>query len=279
MRGIRFLIVDAINLIRRVYAAQPGEDGPERAESGLTSSVQSLERALRETSPTHAVAVFEGEGRSWRYHVYPDYKAGHSPMPNALHKILSSFEERFQEIGVGSFRSPKMEADDVIATLATKVTDSDGEVVILSTDKAFLQLLSDRVHVRDHFQKRQLDEAHVVGKFGVRPEQLVDFLALTGDNTNNIPGVPGIGPKTAASLLAEHGSLEAILESSADIAGKVGEKLREHGEEARLSASLAALRTELELGLNLKSLRYQVEDYPTVARAQDDASFGIASGD
>ncbi|MFQ5743660.1 MAG: flap endonuclease Xni [Acidobacteriota bacterium] len=254
--AINLLVVDALNLIRRVYAAQPGEDRPERASSSLTASVQSLERALRECRPSHAACVFEGQGRSWRHQLYADYKAGHSPMPEALRQQLPAFKEEFDKHGVSSFDLPTLEADDVIATLATKVGLRGGGTVILSTDKVFLQLLSANVRVRDHFGRRELDRAFVVNKFGVPPEQLVDLLALAGDSTNNIPGVPGIGPKTAAKLVTEFGTLEKILSAAPTIAGKVGERLRAHAEEARLSWSLVRLRVDLELGLNLRSLRY-----------------------
>ena len=291
--SIRFLLVDALNLIRRVYAAQPGDDGPERAEGAKTSSVQSLQRALREAKPTHALVVFEGPEPSWRHLLFRDYKIGHKPMPEALRAALPAYQEAFQAIGVGSFSLPKVEADDVVATLAVKVAAAKGTAVILSTDKIFLQLLSDNITVRDHFGQRWLDRGHLQEKFGVAPEKFVDLLALAGDTTNAIPGVPGIGPKTAAKLIDDFGSLAGILGAAgvkdATAAGggeaagmkdaaagrdeatggdgtptdrptaltpRLAGKLVDHAEDARLAESLVRLQTDLDLGLNLRALRF-----------------------
>ncbi len=276
--AVRFLLVDALNLIRRVYAAQPGDDGPERAEGAKTSSVQSLQRGLRESKPTHALVVFEGAEPSWRHLLFRDYKIGHKPMPEALRDALPAYQEAFLAIGVDSFSVPKVEADDVIATLAVKVAAAHGTAVILSTDKVFMQLLCDHIAVRDHFGPRWLDRDHLRTKFGVAPEQFVDLLALAGDTTNAIPGVPGIGPKTAAKLIEDFGSLEAILAaagvqdtqtpevgattvappegSSPALAPKLRDKLFDHAEDARMAKSLVQLQTDLDLGLNLKALRY-----------------------
>jgi protein Xni len=176
-------------------------------------------------------------------------------MPEALKASLPHFEEAFLEQGIASLSFPGLEADDVIATLASKVASRGSAVVILSTDKAFLQLLSDRIQVRDHFQQRLLDRAFVIDKYGVEPEQFVDFLALTGESTNNIQGVPGIGRKTAATLLRQYGTLDQVCCASGAIKGKLGESLRKHTEDVRMSQTLVCLRKDLELGLNLKSFR------------------------
>ena len=273
--AVRFLLVDALNLIRRVYAAQPGDDGPERAEGAKTASVQSLQRALRESKPTHALVVFEGSEPSWRHLLFRDYKIGHKPMPEALRDALPAYKEAFQAIGVGSFSVPKVEADDVIGTLAVKVAAANGTALILSTDEVFLQLLCDHIAVRDHFGQRWLDRGHLRTKFGVAPEQFIDLLALAGDTTNAIPGVPGIGPKTAAKLIDNFGPLEAILaaagvndaeadaangapsgDASPSLTPKLRDKLFDHADDARMAKSLVRLQTDLDLGLNLKALRY-----------------------
>ena len=252
---IRFLLVDALNLIRRVYAAQPGEDGHERVEGARDACVRSLQRALRESGPTHAVCVFEGEGPSWRHLAYADYKAGRSPMPRALAEGLADMERAFHGLGVPSLRVPSLEADDAIATLAAKAAAGGGLVIILSSDKMFLQLLSSRVLVRDHFGQRQLDASHVKRKFAVRPEQFVDFIALSGDSTNNIPGVTGVGRKTAARLLESYGSLDAILASEVSSGDRAAGRVKERAGEALEARKLATLRTDLALGVNLRDFR------------------------
>ena len=256
---VRLLLTDALNLVRRVYAAQPGEDSPERADGAKLSSCQSLRRALRQSRPTHVVAVFDGQPPTWRHELDGDYKKNRKPMPRALSDALPEYREAFSELGVPSLELPKMEADDVIATLATKVSAAGGHAIILSTDKNFLQLLSDLVSVRDHFGQRDLDRAWMSNRFGVPPERFVDFLALTGDSTNGIRGVRGVGPKTAAKLIGEFGTLEDVIAAAASgdsIAPTLAAKLVEHEEDARLAQTLMRLRTDLDVGLNLKSLRY-----------------------
>ncbi|MBW2675217.1 MAG: hypothetical protein JRD89_17705, partial [Deltaproteobacteria bacterium] len=156
------------------------------------------------------------------------------------------------------------EADDVIATLAGKVAKRGGDAIILSTDRLFLQLVSDLVMVRDHFQRVDMDGRYIQGKLHARPDQVVDLFALAGYATNNIPGVPGVGIKTAARLLGELENLDTILSVAHTIKGKLGEALYRHAEEARLSQSLVRLKDTVELGLNLKSFRYtgQPSDHP-----------------
>lgn len=252
---IRFLLVDALNLIRRVYAAQPGEDGPGRVQGALESTLGSLRRALRECGPTHGGIVFEGQGPGWRHQRYPAYKAGRTPMPEALRRGLPGYREAFAAEGIAPLSFPGVEADDAIATLASKVALRGGEAVILSTDRLFVQLLSDRIRVRDHFRQWELDRDFVKEKYGVEPGQFVDFLSLCGENTNNIKGVPGIGPKTAARLLTEFGTVRHLLEAAETLGGRPGEALRRHAEDVLLARTLLTLQTDLELGLNLKSFR------------------------
>lgn len=254
--NIRLLLIDALNLIRRVYAAQPEDNGPVRVEDSLKTSVYSLQRALRECQPTHAVCVFDGHEPSWRHSLYPGYKAGRTPMPEALGFTMDRFKDTFSQIGISSVYFPALEADDVIATLACKVAARGGTVIILSTDRLFLQLVSDRVVVRDHFQRVDMDRGYVQEKLHVRPDQVVDLFALAGYATNNISGVPTIGIKTAARLLGDLEALETILSVAHTIKGKVGEALYRHAEDARLSQSLVRLKDTLELGLNLTSFRY-----------------------
>lgn len=252
---IRFLVIDALNLIRRVHAATPETEGEEGSRSALEATSRSLRRALKEAAPTHTVAVFDGEGPTWRHRLYPEYKADRKPMPESLRAELPRYREAFLELGVTSVDKPELEADDVAATLASKVAASGGVAIVLSTDALFLQLLAEGVVQRDHFQRRELDRAYVEEKFGVSPEQLVDLWALAGNPTTHIPGVPRVGLKTAAKLLAEHGDLERVLSAASGLPGKLGESLRESSEVARLSRRLAKLPTDLELGWNLRDFQ------------------------
>lgn len=254
-RGITLLLVDALNLIRRVYAAQPGDDGPERVEAARVASAQSLARALRLTAPTHAVCVFDGGGPSWRHRLHPGYKAGHTPMPEPLADGLAGFRDAFGREGVASLDRPGFEADDVIATLAAKCSAAGAAAIVLSTDRAYLELLPLGVRLRDHFRDEELGRDYVAERYGVAAERLTDLLALAGDHGNGIPGVPGIGVKKGAELLARYGDLEGLLAAAAEVPGKLGESLRAHVDDARLSRRLVALSTDLDVGVNLSELR------------------------
>ncbi len=253
--GVVFLIVDGLNLIRRVHAGTPAVEPSTHFDSALGATVQSLRRALAELSPTHAVSVFDGEEPTWRHELYADYKAGRKPMPEELRRGLDRYREAFAKLGVSSVSKPGIEADDVVATLARGVAARDGNAIILSTDTAFCQLISERIVVRDHFQKRALDQGYVREKFGVEPGELPDLWALAGSGTTHIPGVPGIGVKTAAKLIDEYGSLDRVLDAAPSMKGRLGESLRTNVELARLSQKLARLRSDLELGWNLKTFR------------------------
>jgi protein Xni len=256
MKGLNVLLIDALNLIRRVHAAQGAKTDVANPDGAMESCVHSLKRALNECRPTHAVCVFEGQGPSFRHEIYSGYKAGRQPMPEDLQKNLVRFKDAFSAAGVKSVKMEAVEADDIIASLALRIALHKGDAVILSTDKIFLQLLSRHIRVRDHFNKAFLDEAYVKKKFGVQPEQFVDLLSLAGDSTNTIPGVPGVGLKTAARLLEEHSTLEGVLEKAGTIPGKTGQALTSHAPDALLARQLIRLRDDIELGENLQSFRY-----------------------
>lgn len=253
---IGLLLVDALNLIRRVHAARREHTTDTAADQSVEACVQSLKRALTECAPSHAVCVFEGAGPSFRSALYPGYKAGRPPMPDDLQQCLPTIKEAFLRTGVRSIEVPGMEADDIIATLAVKTAARKGTATILSTDKTFLQLLSGSIRVRDHFTRSYLDQAYVLDKFQVSSTQLPDLLALAGDPTNSIPGIPSVGRKTAARLLREYPSLESVLANASLVAGAPGRSLLEHRSEALLFKSLLVLKKDVELGVNLRSFRY-----------------------
>ncbi len=246
----KLLLIDALNLIRRIHATVP--DNPdallERCEAGVS-------KALRQHRPSHAILVWDGgHQNSWRKGLYPDYKVHRKPMPSDLAAQLPTLKARLQALGVGSVQQADLEADDLIATIAVKVARHGGQVVILSTDQGFGQLLQPGIQQWDHFEGHPIDAEHLRRKLGVAPPQLLEFWALAGDSGNGIPGVPGIGKKTAQRLLAEHGNLAAIFAEGA-VAGKLGEKLAQHKDQARLSYALVRLRQDLALKLNLSQFR------------------------
>jgi len=250
------LLIDGLNLVRRIHAAVPGEDGSgEHADGVLDSCTRSLERALARERPTHALCAFDAGGETWRHRLHPGYKADRPPMPHALAALLPRIEAAFETAGVRCVRAPGFEADDVLATVASRIARAGGRAVILSTDKSMLALLRPGIEVRNHFDDRDLDERYVRERFGVAPHELTTWLALVGERSQGIPGVEKVGAKSAARLIAAHGDLESILAAAGEIPGALGERLRAGAGTARLSLALARLRDDVALGLNLNECR------------------------
>lgn len=254
---MKALLIDGMNLIRRVYAAVPDDDsGGGHFEGVVLSCERCLRRALRHHQPTHAVNVLDAGERSWRYERFADYKAGRLPTPAPLLEGMPRLVDLFAEQGIKTLSPPESEADDVLATLATGISDHGGRSVILSTNKSMCQLLSQNIEVYDHFTDRAMDRDFVHDRFGVAPEQLVDLLALTGERRLNIPGVHSIGIRTAAKLVADYGDLSHIIEAAEEIPGKLGAKLRQGSDAAWLAYELMQLRSTVALGANLNQFRY-----------------------
>jgi DNA polymerase-1 len=254
-QNMPLLIIDALNSIRRIYEAVPGEDSQEKVADTITSSLASFKRALKAHRPTHAVAVFDHGGRTWKHELYESYQANRKPIPPLLRESLLTIKQALQPMGLHWIAIEGIEADDAIATLVEKwcKTSSD-QVIILSTDKDFLQLLGDQVRIYDHFKGVWRDQAYVMEKFGVKSSQMGDLLALMGDAVDGIPGVAKVGAKTAAELLRINGHLERVISNSDKVAGQVGANLRKGVEMARLSRKLVAFRTDVPLGLTWKML-------------------------
>ncbi len=245
------VLIDALNLIRRIYAVRENMADCIRALEG------SLQRLQQELEPTHALVIFDGGAKTWRHRLYPDYKQGRAPMPEELAEGLVELAERMQAWGWPPLSLEAVEADDLIATLALRLRRQQVSVSVISTDKVFAQLLPYGVRVRDHFNRSWLSVAAVRERYAVEPEYLADFWGLAGDSGNHIPGISGIGAKTAARLLQQYGSLEACLEAAPTIEGKLGEKLTQGWAQALLSRALVELRTDFDLGrsFNLSEFR------------------------
>jgi protein Xni len=218
-----------------------------------------LKKILELQQPTHALTVFDSQAPCWRYKIYPDYKKGRKKMPEHLSEKLTEIQDRFMNYHVDSLLSEEDEADDLIATLAIKVALRGQNVTIISTDKCFLSLLNPNIKVYDYFNRRYLDQDYVVGKFNVKPDKLMELWTLTGDSTNKIPGVAGIGQVTASKLLNQYGSVKAIL-SAKDLKNSLNEKLKQHTEQISLSRQLLTLKLDIPLGFNLQDIRLPSEN-------------------
>jgi len=254
----RLLLIDGNNIVRRIYEAQPVDDSPEKAQRALLSSVSSFRRALKEHSPTHVLAAFDHGGPTWRHALLQDYHGTRKPMPQPLKEIMPTILTQIQALDVPTLSLPGVEADDVIATAARRwLTESRGAVTVVSTDKDLTTLVAEGVSVWDHFAKVWRDEQWIQRKFGVTAAQLQDYLALSGDSSDNVPGVPGVGPKTAAKWLNQYGSLDQLLAQGESVPGKIGEVLRANLDKLQLARQLVAFKTDLTLGITWRALRFQ----------------------
>ncbi len=251
---MQLLIVDAMNLIRRVFAvAEKTHASMEATESRCLSIIS---RNAAQCDATHVVVVFEEQVPTWRHEVWPDYKAGRPPMPEALSIGLGPLRDQLLRSGLSCIDMVPWEADDVVASLAHRAANAGVDVTVLSTDKGFCQLVNHRIQIYNHFDRRLYDQNGVRQHYGLAPEQLVDFWALTGDSTNHLPGVAGIGPKTAGLLLDQFGGLDRILVQIDQVAARYQPTLREHWQKALLTRLMATLRKDVPLGINLHDLRW-----------------------
>ena len=265
----RLMIVDAMNLIRRIYAVQERQH-PQPLTEDVTAqqshqrtlkvaTINAVEQSIRKLhnllQPTHAVAVFDDTKHSWRHQRYPEYKAGRKPTPPTLALILPELKQLMQNQWQLPYTGhPNFEADDVIASIAEKINTAQQHCIIVSTDKGFLQLINPHIEQFDYFARKVLDQAYCYEKFSLPSHKLFLFWGLAGDSGNNIPGVAGVGKKTALDILLQHSSLQDALQSD-KLTARIKDKLANQQDEFKLSLTLVTLRRNIELGLNLKQLR------------------------
>ncbi|WP_371372689.1 flap endonuclease Xni [Thalassotalea aquiviva] len=266
---VNLILIDAMNLIRRIYAVQERpflllDELSDKTKVQIIHNTKlnankALQKILNELKPTHALAVFDCKNPCWRYQLFADYKKGRKQMPTHLQESLVDIQDGFLELGVDSLESENDEADDLIATLAVKVALRGQHTTIISTDKGYLPILGQNIDVYDYFNKRYMDEEYVRNKFSVKSSQLIDYWTMTGDNTNKIPGVTGIGPVTAADLLQQYGSLNAIL-AAEDLKKSLKRKFTECHDQIQISQQLLNLKKDIPLGFNLKDIRLEHEE-------------------
>lgn len=252
---MHLLIIDAMNLIRRMYAAMPEHDNKE--EACMNRCINTIADNAARLEATHCAIIFEKKEPTWRHAVWPDYKLGRSPMPEALDKSLLDFKKGFKTAGFFCFEFKHWEADDVIASLAFKAALNGLPSTIISTDKGFFQLVNQRIQVLNHFDRQLFNEEEVRARYSIEASQLNDLLALTGDTTNHLPGVKGVGIKTATDLLSQHQDLDTLLIQLPELAlkPKLKEALESQWRSALLTRKLARLVTDLPLGINLNDMR------------------------
>jgi DNA polymerase-1 len=227
------------------------EGQPTGAVYGVVNMLKSL---LKEYQPERIAVVFDAKGKTFRDEMYPDYKANRPPMPDEMRSQIPYLHSLVEALGLPLLVIEGVEADDVIGTLAAQATASDTNVLISTGDKDMAQLVNDHVSLVNTMTSTYTDTAGVNSKYGVPPEKFIDFLALTGDTADNIPGVPKVGPKTATKLINEYGSLDALMAQADSVKGKLGENLRGALEQLPLSRELVTIRLDVDLPAGLADL-------------------------
>ncbi len=265
-------LIDGSGYIFRAYHALPPltrkSDGlPVGAVAGFCNMIWKLLSEARDTSvgvtPTHLAVIFDHSSKTFRKELYPEYKANRSAPPEDLIPQFGLIRQATQAFNIPCIEMEGFEADDLIATFARQAEKLGAHTTIISSDKDLMQLVSDHISMYDSMKDRQIGVADVIEKWGVAPEKMIDLQSLAGDSTDNIPGVPGIGPKTAAQLLDIYGDLDTLLERAAEIKqNKRRENLIEFADQARLSRQLVTLRTDAPVVDDLGSFHLEPQNGP-----------------
>jgi DNA polymerase-1 len=255
------VLVDGSSYLYRAFHALPPLTNSKGEPTGAVLGVLNmLTKLVKEHDPPQMAVVFDAPGRTFRDDLYAEYKAHREPMPDELRAQIEPLIAAVAALGLPLLRVTGVEADDVIGTLARRAAERNQRVVISTGDKDMAQLVDQRVTLVNTMTDSRLDRAGVKAKFDVYPEQIVDYLALVGDSSDNIPGVPKVGPKTAAKWLQQYTTLDNLLAHQDEIGGKVGESLRAHTKELALSRRLATIDCSLELPAEATALERRAPD-------------------
>ena len=258
----KLVLVDGSSYLFRAYHV-PGPDLT--SPSGKPTKViyfvlNMLNKLVKDEQPDRIAVVFDAKGKTFRNDIYPEYKATRPPMPDDLREQIEPLHKIIKARGLPLVCIEGVEADDVIGTMSRQATEQGYEVLISTGDKDMAQLVNKNVRLINTMNNHFMDEAAVVEKFQVRADQIIDYLALMGDSSDNIPGVPKVGPKTAAKWIAEYGGLDEVMAHAGEIKGKVGEYLRESLNFLPMSYELAKIKMDCDTGVDIDDLTQQQAD-------------------
>jgi len=261
----KLVLVDGSSFLFRAYHAVPPLTSPTGEPTNAIYGVANMLRKLVSSHQTeYIVVVFDAPGKNFRHRLYPDYKANRPPMPDDLQVQIEPLYQLIQAMGFPLISQPDVEADDVLGALAQYAENKGFNVVIVTGDKDMAQLVTAQITLENTLSGTTLDTQGVWDKFGVKPEQMIDYLALMGDTSDNIPGVPKVGPKTAAKWLENYHTLENLIQQADQINGKIGENLRASLDQLLLSKSLTRIKCDLDLPYSLTDLKRQPTDPDTL---------------
>ena len=257
----KLVLVDGSSYLYRAYHAMPDLTTSSGETTGaIYGVINMLRRQMKEHPSDYLVVIFDAPGKTFRDDLYPAYKANRPPMPNDLRSQIEPTHDVIQAMGIPLLSVAAVEADDVIGTLSTTATAMAIDTDIMSGDKDFAQLVGKRVRLIDSMKGETYDTAGIKVRFGVEPEQIVDYLTLVGDAVDNVPGVPKVGPKTAMRWLETYRTLDNLVAHAEEIKGKVGDNLRQSLEQLALSRELVTIKTDVELDVTPKDLMQSIPD-------------------
>lgn len=255
MKNEPIVLVDGSSYLFRAYHALPPLMNSKGQPTGAVYGVANMLKKLLAEYPSHHVAVvFDTKSKNFRHELYPDYKANRPEMPEELASQIQPLHDLIRAMGVPLIAVEGIEADDVIGTLAKQAVDDQRQVIISTGDKDFAQLVSKNIALINTMSNSYLDEAGVLEKFGVKPNQIIDYLALMGDTVDNVPGVPGVGPKTAVKWLQKYHTLDNLIAHADEITGKIGDKFRDKIDYLPLAKKLVTIHQDMTLSLTLEDL-------------------------
>ncbi|NOQ34379.1 MAG: DNA polymerase I, partial [Methylococcaceae bacterium] len=272
----RLILIDGSSFLFRAYHAVPpltNRDGlPTNAIYGVANMLRKL---IKDYQSDYFTVVFDAKGKNFRHELYEDYKANRPPMDDDLRVQIQPLHDLIKAMGLPLIIEDGVEADDVLGALAQYAAAQGFDAVISTGDKDMAQLVTEQITLENSMSNTKMDRQGVIDKFGVKPEQIIDYLALMGDSSDNIPGVPKVGTKTAAKWLAKYETLEELVNCADEIKGKVGESLRANLEQLSLSKQLTTIKTDLGLSYSLEDMKRQTVDLNELKRHV--ASLGFTS--
>ena len=249
------VLIDGSSYLYRAFYALPGLTAPSGQPTGAIYGVlMMLHKLIKDERPNLLGIVFDAPGKTFRHELFPEYKANRARTPEDLIIQIKPLLAAIENLGLPLMRVNGVEADDVIGTLAKEAEQRGMNTLIATSDKDFTQLVSDKITLLDTMKNRLTDRSGVIEKFGLPPEQIIDFLTLSGDASDNIPGVPTVGPKTAVKWLQQYSSLAGVIEHAEEISGKVGEALRKSIPRLNLYQQLATIDCSLKLDCTVDDL-------------------------
>ena len=268
------ILVDGSSYLFRAFHALPPLVNSRGAPTGAVKGVINMIRSLIKGYPHSRIAiVFDAKGKTFRNEIYSEYKAHRPPMPDELRCQIEPIHEIVRAMGLPLLVVEGVEADDVIGTLADQASKAGVETLISTGDKDLAQLVTKHVTLMNTMTNEVLDEVGVKNKFGISPAQIIDYLALVGDKSDNIPGVPSVGPKTAVKWLTDYDTMNGVIAHAEEISGKIGERLRENIDLLRLSYELATIKLDVELDFNIEFLIHADEDSQTLHKLFTELEF------